>query len=240
MTSMPTSILKTSICSMRPPFARSATNATATKRSVDFSPRTRLYFVPDISFYSQKEYNACFSTEVDEKRNNDDIVKTITVMRTGSAADRQCEDFCDRGLEHMSSSAVALQRKDNRARIIDSVLDEQDDQWDDGYYDGDRLATVSQHLTSDAVDLAIVRAQSDATIARRLNLSPTRMVEGDLCKSCHSKEEGGDCRTNQLTSDLAAATSFTSSTATTATSPTKTTPAPNAGISSSTSTTHDV
>ena len=148
---MPTSILKTS-------------TSIAKHSSVRFNHRTRVYLVPDVSSYSQEEYDACFTTEADEKRNNNDIVKTITVMRTGSAADRECDDFCDRGLEHMTSSAVAQQRKEDRTRVIDSVLDEQDEQWDGGYYDGDRLAAASQHLTFDAANLAATRAQSDASI----------------------------------------------------------------------------
>ena len=154
MSSVLTSILKTSASTTR---ASITNNHSA---SVGFSRRTRIYLVPDISSYSQDEYNACFTTEADEKRNINDLVKTITVMRTGTASDRQCDDFCCRGLEHMTSSAAAQQRKEDRTRVIDSVLDEQDEQWDGGYYDGDRLAAASQHLTFNAADLAAPRGPS--------------------------------------------------------------------------------
>ena len=205
---MPTSILKTS-------------TSIAKHFSVGFNHRTRVYLVPNVSSYSEEEYDACFTTEADEKRNTNDIVKTITVMRTGSATDRQCEDFCDRGLEHMASSAVARQRKEDRARVIDSVLDEQDDQWDAGYYDGDRLASVSQHLTSGATDLAAMRAHSDAAIARRLNPSPeVQVVRADVIFKSHTDKEawGIDQGNYEPMGDLTAVTTYTSSTSATSSS----------------------
>ena len=76
----------------------------------------------------------------------------------------------------MTSSAVAQQRKEDRTRVIDSVLDEQEEQWDDGYYDGDRLAAASQHLTFNAANLAATRAQSDASSSELLAYTLARVL----------------------------------------------------------------
>lgn len=166
------SILKNSLnVSVRQQPTGTISTSAANQKSVGFQNRTRIYLIPNLTSYSQDDYDACFSTVGDEKRNTSDLVKTINTMRTSSRAEKNRDDFCARGLEHMSSTSAALQRKDNRNRSVHSVLDEQDDQLDGGYVDSDRLAVASSVLSSTATDLAATRAASDAAVARHLNPS---------------------------------------------------------------------
>lgn len=140
--------------------------------SVGFDRRTRVYLVEIHHDYSEAEYDQAYQTDVDERRNHQDIVRCITVLRTGSDEERRAEDYCPRGLEKMQSTESILRAKAAKERVVDAVLDEQDRQWEGNFNDTGLIADISARNSSNAVEIAILRAESDAAFARIYNPSP--------------------------------------------------------------------
>ena len=151
--------------------------------SVGFDRRTRVYFVQSIDF-SDAEYDQIYQAKLDERRNHKDIVRCITILRSGSDEERRADGYCSRGLEKMQSTESILRSKAARQRVIDAVLDEQERQWDLNLNDASLVADISARHSSNAVEIAILRASSDAAFARIYNPSPRDTDEGSESSKC--------------------------------------------------------
>ena len=70
--------------------------------------------------------------------------------------------WCSRGIEHLLSKKILLKLDRNKQKVIKSILDEQFQQHLDDVYDPNRIADISLHLSAEAKDRAINRAEDDA------------------------------------------------------------------------------
>ena len=136
-------------------------------RQVGFNSRTQVYLVPSLSEYTDDELEACFTTEQDTKRNQGDIVRTITGARTHGIT---AEGICIRGLEYMVNPQTVQERKIAKERHYDAILDEQDRQWDGGVFptDCDSIAEQSLRTSQESRDRAQMMGAKDAVAARRI------------------------------------------------------------------------
>ena len=161
--------------------------------SVGFERRTRAYMYPvQIHHdFSDAKYDQIYQTKLDERRKHKDIVRCLTILRSGSDEERRSDDYCPRGLETMWSTESILRSKAAQQRVIDAVLDEQERQWDLNLNDASLVAGISARHSSNAVEIALLRASSDAAFARIYNPSP-----GDTDK----ESESSKCRPMSLPS----------------------------------------
>ena len=128
------------------------------ERRLQFSRRTRIYLIPTLDEFTQSEYDAYYRTPQDERESQDHLVKTITTARQyegGNLPQDLQVQLTTRGIEHMTCSTRMLRRSENKKRVINAVLDEQDQQFDDyeagkttvAVSDPDRIASISKSLT---------------------------------------------------------------------------------------------
>jgi len=121
---------------------------------------------------TDKEISSTWTTDEDSKRNEDDIIKTVKAMRqTSSSRTKQNDDdnMCFRGLEHMQCKEILQQRKVNKESVIDTVLDEQERQWDANVHDDTKIAAASISVSKSAVQNAVTAGRSDAAHSHRMN-----------------------------------------------------------------------
>ena len=135
--------------------------------------------IPTLDELTQPEYDAYYRTPQDEKESQDHLVKTITTARQheGGTIPRRLQDqLTTRGIEHMTCSNRLRRRSDIKKRVVNAVLDEQDQQFDDyeagkttvAVSDPERIASVSQCLTRQCAVTARNKAMQDEDEAANL------------------------------------------------------------------------
>jgi hypothetical protein len=152
---------------------RTITQKQQTKgRSLRFSRRTKLYLIHTLDELTQAEYDAYYRTPEDEKESQDHLVKTITTARQhegGTIPRRLRDQLTTRGIEHMTCSNRMRRRSEIKKRVVNAVLDEQDQQFDDyeagktstAVSDPERISSISQRLTRQCAVTARNKAMQD-------------------------------------------------------------------------------
>lgn len=95
---------------------------------------------------SDEEYKSTYCTEEDMADTQRDLAECITTIRSLSVCDNELEkehNHTIRGIEIMTSRETIQNAMQRKMAVIDAVLDEQDEQFDRGIFDADRLAEVS-------------------------------------------------------------------------------------------------
>lgn len=142
------------------------------QKGVGFQRKTTIYLIPPLSEYTDEEIDACWIGGEDTKISHDELTSTIMLCRQNNGSipgDRQ-DDLTTRGIEHLCTQAAIERRKAIRQTHINSVLDEQDDQWDKHAATVDQahaIQEVSSTLSSQAINEAIARAAQDEAFSRR-------------------------------------------------------------------------
>ena len=120
--------------------------------------------------YTLEEFKACFTTNHDTKRNQDDLIDNITNARIHGI---HAEGICIRGLEHLVDPRLVQERKTAKERHYDAILDEQDRQWDAGVLptDWEGIAKASLCSSKKSRDKAQRMGTKDAdAVHRRIRL----------------------------------------------------------------------
>ena len=161
--------------------------------AVRFAPPEELItHIPTISIddMSDEEHRATYDTDEDGTNRQQSLVECIAAMRTLSLTETELEEqhnHTSRGIEMMMSHQSIQQAKSRKMAVIDAVLDEQD-QFDQGYFDADRLAQVSTEagnahnstqraLEAAAADQAYVNDHVRPTVAMDMvRTSPLRRL----------------------------------------------------------------
>ena len=153
----------------------------------------RFTHIPTISIddMSDEEHRATYDTDEDGTNRQQSLVECIAAMRTLSLTETEFEEqhnHTSRGIEMMMSHQSIQQAKARKMAVIDAVLDEQDDQFDQGYFDANRLAQVSTEagnahnstqraLEAAAADQAYVNDHVRPTVAMDIvRTSPLRRL----------------------------------------------------------------
>lgn len=91
-------------------------------------------------------------------------------------------DHCFRGLEIFESVTSIEMARASKLRTLDAVMDEQDRQHVEGFYDEGLLAKASIDASQRSVDVAVMRGASDE-ISARLQDAPVPSHQVDLYAS---------------------------------------------------------
>ena len=134
-------------------------------RQVGFNSRTQVYLVPSLGEYTDRELEAYFTTEQDNKRNQLDIVNNVTNARTRGI---NAVGICIRGLEYLVNPRLNQERKIAKERHWDAILDEQQRQWDAGVLptNWDAIAKVSLQSSKKSHDRAQMMGEKDVVTTR--------------------------------------------------------------------------
>lgn len=127
-------------------------------RRVTFVKRTYVYNIPSLKEFTDDEISQTWLTPQDEKRIQNDMLRTIVCMRKGDNS----IGMCTRGLDHLKSSERTRRRALDKQRVVHAVLSEQSNQFHRGIYSSKNIASVSSALSRRARDRAILLATHDA------------------------------------------------------------------------------
>ena len=159
------------------------------RRSVSFHSRTKVYLVPTLDDWTEDEIVKSYRTDEDEAITQEEIVSTIRIMRRNSGRtsddDETLRNVTARGLEHLGTSEAMAHRKLRKSRQLNSVLDEQDRQWDNPHLeDHQRIADIANQTSAECRARALASAAEDATYVRRL-------VRRESAESTGGSEDSG-------------------------------------------------
>lgn len=164
--------------------ATNTINTESSPRSVSFNPRTRVVPHIHLSDMTPEEIRSSFISQEDKAAIQRDLVEDIQAMRDIGVSTGTDNDIahCSRGLEVFESAASVETAKANKLRTLDAVMDEQDRQDDEGFYDENLLAEASIEASQRSVDIAVMRGASDE-ICVRLQVPSALSHNMDLCAS---------------------------------------------------------
>lgn len=151
------------------------------KRTVSFATRATANIISSLDDISEQEKEALWRTAEDRKDDELNIVQTVKAYRkaitnkSGYNKHDLPEDMTPRGIEHLINPDKRDRLRQRRERMVDAVLDLQDDYWKRGAHLAEPVAlrTVSMKHTATDVEEAIKKAASDEAYVRRL-----RRMEG--------------------------------------------------------------
>lgn len=134
--------------------------ATTEERSVVFAAATRIYPVKHLADFTDAEIAAVWITPEENKRRLEDVSKNIQAMRNNVAED-DSQGLCFRGLEMLKSGSILRANKINAEKHIDTVLNEQEQQWERAQINYERIAKVSETSSSQARQHAATKGLRD-------------------------------------------------------------------------------
>ena len=168
-------------------------NSSQQRRIARFAPSEALITImptTTIDDLSDEEYKSTYCTEEDMVNTKHDLTECITTIRGLSISDIEVEEEYNhtiRGIEVMRSSQTIRKAMQRKMAVIDAVLDEQDEQFERGIFNPDRLAEVSlqagaAHGTIQrAIDAAAIDEEYVDTLVR-----PTVQVRSNLLRRMSS------------------------------------------------------
>ena len=168
-------------------------NSSQQRRIARFAPSEALITImptTTIDDLSDEEYKSTYCTEEDMVNTKHDLTECITTIRGLSISDIEVEEEYNhtiRGIEVMRSSQTIRNAMQRKMAVIDAVLDEQDEQFERGIFNPDRLAEVSlqagaAHGTIQrAIDAAAIDEEYVDTLVR-----PTVQVRSNLLRRMSS------------------------------------------------------
>ena len=143
-------------------------------KEVSFAPSARIYLVPGLSEFTQKQIHQIWLQDEEEEASRDAVVSDVVIMRrlykkgysikeilSGRENESTDDATCFRGIEHMVTSDASREKKARRKRAVRAVLVEQERQHQMGEEEPDLIASASLHATKYARDRAIEIASGD-------------------------------------------------------------------------------
>jgi len=114
---------------------------TAEKRKITFHGRVQFKKIRHVSEFSEDEIrNGWYDTD-DFAQMSDNVSEIAALVGKGKKS-LNGEELCLRGLEHIIEEELADYRAEKMINSIDAVLDEQEQQWDDGIEDQEAIAKL--------------------------------------------------------------------------------------------------
>ena len=143
-------------------------------KEVSFATSARIYLVPGLSEFTQKQIHQIWLQDEEEEASRDAVVSDVVIMRrlykkgysikeilSGRENESTDDATCFRGIEHMVTSDASREKKARRKRAVRAVLVEQERQHQMGEEKPDLIASASLHATKYARDRAIEIASGD-------------------------------------------------------------------------------
>lgn len=172
-------------------------------KEVSFAQSARIYLVPSLSEFSQKQLHQLWLQDKEEEASRDAVVSDVVIMRrlhkkgysireilSGSENESTDDATCFRGIEHMVTSDTSRERKSRRQRALCAVLVEQERQRQMGESDPSLIASASLHATKYARDRAIELATGDLRYVVKHVVPTMRMKRLNSTQSSASSSFG--------------------------------------------------
>ena len=109
------------------------------KRTVSFATKATANIIASLDDMSELEKKALWRTAEDRKDDELNIVQTVKAYRNADAKSGSCkkqellaQDMTPRGIEHLINPENRDRHRQRRDRMVDAVLDLQDDYWKRG------------------------------------------------------------------------------------------------------------
>jgi hypothetical protein len=139
------------------------------ERTVSFCATVNIRFSLHIDDYTNAEFGNCWFASEDYKEMKREARCTVDLIERNIKFDE--EEYCRRGVEHRTDESSVV-RREERAKAVDAVLDEQDIQTDEGFCDPEWIAIVYTDRVHRSKMAAYLTAVSDEQIVRALNAPP--------------------------------------------------------------------
>ncbi|KAG7351110.1 hypothetical protein IV203_010470 [Nitzschia inconspicua] len=152
----------------------SGENPPSTTKSVRFHSRVRFKNVKHIDDYTDREYFATWYAEEDLQEIFNHCVDTVRKMVNGFVLNED-DGYSPRGLEYKTPTGAKI-RKENKARGIRIVLDEQERQRIEGVIDPERLAKLYSDAAADSRRAYRLMAMKDQEEARPILQSKSSLL----------------------------------------------------------------
>jgi hypothetical protein len=108
---------------------------------IQFHGRVQFKNIRHVSEFSEDEIKNGWYDKDDFNRMSDDVSEIAKMVRDG-LNHRNGEILCTRGLEHIVEEELANFRAEKMLNSIDAVLDEQEEQWDEGIDEPEVIAEL--------------------------------------------------------------------------------------------------
>ncbi|KAG7354198.1 hypothetical protein IV203_003554 [Nitzschia inconspicua] len=166
-------------------------NPPSTTKSVRFHSRVRFKNVKHIDDYTDREYFSTWYTEEDLQEIFNHCVDTVRKMVNGFVLNED-NGYSPRGLEYKTPTG-AKTRKENKARGIRIVLDEQERQRTEGVIDPERLAKLYSDGAADSRRAYRLMAIKDQEEARPILQSKSSLLIMQQKLQLRTKKETESC-----------------------------------------------
>lgn len=107
------------------------TSSKRQKRNIRFHERVQFKTIRHVSEFSDAEIKNGWYDKDDFNRMSDNVSEIAKLISDGETT-LNGEELCTRGLEHIVEEELADYRAEKMINSIDAVLDEQEEQWDEG------------------------------------------------------------------------------------------------------------
>ena len=141
---------------------RNSKNKKARRRSrntsISWAKKCHLKIIPSLNQYSEEEKSDTFYGPEDYLRMREETSEVTFLMKHGT---KESEDLSYRGLEFKRDGEFR-RRKLNRLRVNLAIFEENDKQFEQGYYDDEAIRDICRLLTESSRLEALGRAAEDA------------------------------------------------------------------------------
>jgi len=110
---------------------KTATSSKRQKRSIRFHERVQFKTIRHVSEFTDSEIKNGWYDKDDFNHMSDNVSDIAKLISDGETI-LNGEELCTRGLEHIVEEELADYRAEKMINSIDAVLDEQEEQWDEG------------------------------------------------------------------------------------------------------------
>lgn len=134
------------------------------RKSIQFADAVEMHDHLALDQYTRKERAMCWFTPIEVDKMSEERYRTVLMLDMLGSGKRQSADSVARGLEY--ETLVGNEEKERRRiQCIDSVMDEQEDQWDLELFSWRRFSIVSRKASRDSKVIASMLAKEDELAA---------------------------------------------------------------------------
>lgn len=142
-------------------------------RKVSFALRAQALVVPSLEAYSERQKGLMWQTPSEKKADQAELVKTVRAARQGmlqQPGSKSVAGLCGRGLEHLCCTTSMRLMVQRRELLLDAVLDNQEEQWQQGTFHADPeiIRKIAIAHTKVDTERAIRLAAEDEAFVRGL------------------------------------------------------------------------
>jgi hypothetical protein len=131
------------------------------RRRIQWAKRVRIKEIRHVNDYSESERDAMWMCMADMQMTKTMVKTTVMMMMRGEHIDENDPDFCTRGLEFRTKDGSKI-RSRYKLRTRSAVLNEQDLQRDEGFFDPQFIAMASMEGSLECREAARQRGVEDA------------------------------------------------------------------------------